>query len=363
MRHAGATLMICSIALVSAIAFAQPARPAAPPVSTSPAPEQIAAWVQQLDSDQFATREDATQRLIAAGAVAVRPLSASLNGGSPEAGMRALYILKELALAGEENTEEAAREALQAVADGPGSSFARKAAATIAMLDTLRHQRAITELERLGAKVTVANTQIGGQVVLDMQSVEIGEDWKGEEKDLRWLKWLGNVDQIVFRRVKINEAVLGHLSTLKKLKVLEIKYVPVGDAALAHLKELTGILAVRLYGTSISKEGAEKLQAALADAKIDLRQGGFLGVGGQAHPKGFIVTIVHPGSAADKADLQVNDVIVKYHDKPIADFEALTAEISKNRPGDTIRLEILRDDTMVLMKSLTLGEWDERARQ
>ena len=361
MRHAGATLLISSIALLAAPTLAQPPKPATPPASASPTPEQVAAWVQQLDSDQFATREDATQRLISAGAVAVRPISASLNGGSPEAGMRALHVLRELALSGESNTEEAAREALQTVADGQAGSFARKAAATIAMLDLLRHQRAIVELERLGAKVTVANTQIGLQPMFDMQSVEIGEEWKGEEKDLRWLKWLGNADQIVFRRVKINEGVLAHLTALKKLKVLEIKYVPVGDAALEHLKELKGVLAVRLYGTSISKDGAEKLQAALANAKIDLRQGGFLGVGGQAHPKGFVVTIVQGGSAAEKADLRVNDVISKYHEKPIADFEALTVEISKNRPGDTIRLEILRDE-QVLVKSLTLGEWNERAR-
>lgn len=363
MRHASATLsLLLGVLFASIVAAQTPLNPAVAPASNSASPEQVARWAGQLDSDLFATREEATQQLIAAGAVAVQPVTDTIIRGSPEAAMRGIHILRELALSGEANTEAAARAALQTIVDGKPGSIARRAASTIATLDALRQQRALADLERLGAKVSIAQTLIGVQPFQEMQSVEIGEAWQGEEKDLWRLKWLSQVDQIVFRRVKISEEVLAHVTSLKNLKVLEVKYVPIDDRAIEHLKELKGVLAIRLYGTAISKGGADKLQAALANAKIDLRQGGFMGVGGQAHPQGFAVTIVHPGSAADKADLRVKDVIVKYHDKPIADFEALTAEISKNRPGDMIRLEVLRDEQTVV-KSLTLGEWDERANQ
>lgn len=334
---------------------------AADPPPAKITPEQIERLVRELDADSFAAREEATGRLISAGPAAVAPVYTSVSNGSAESAMRGMFVLKELALSGEPDSEEAAREALEKITQFKAGSLARRATATLAQLDSLRQERALAQLERLGAKVSVTSTQIGVQIVQNMQVVEIGEGWQGEEKDLRWLRWLQEVDQIVFRRVKINEQALANVVGLKRLKVLEVKYVPLTDAALEHLKELKSVLAIRLYGTAVSKEGAEKLQAALAAAKIDFRQGGFLGVGGQAHPRGFAVTIVHPNSAADKMDMRVDDVIIKYEDKPIADFDALTVEISKNKPGDVITLEVLRNEE-ILIKKLTLGEWDERAK-
>lgn len=362
MRLPSAMLSLLLGAMLALPALAQPAKPGESPPSASLTPEQIDAWVRQLDSDQFAAREDATQRLITAGTLAVRPVFDSITTGSPEASMRGMHVLKELALTGEPDTEEAARQSLERITETKNASVARRATATLARLDLLRQERALAELEKLGAKVSMARPQqVGLQILQDLQSVEIGEDWQGEEKDFRWIKWLTEVDQIVFRRVKISEAVLANVAPLKKLKILEVKYVAIGNAALDHMKDLKGTLAIRLYGTAVTKEGAEKLQTQLAMTKVDFRQGGFLGVGGQAHPMGFAVTIVHPNSVADKADLRVEDVIVKYQDKPIADFDALTVEISKNKPGDTVTLEILRNDQKI-EKKVTLGEWDERVR-
>jgi hypothetical protein len=357
MRIAGLPIAPLFLVLLSALGVAQEPKPAGQTVRATA--EQVERWAKELDDDQFAVREKATEHLIQAGAIAVGPVAGAVLSGSPEAAMRGLHVLKELALSGDQDTEEAARNALQKIADGPASPASRKAAASVAMLDSLRQERALAELEKLGAKVKLTSTQIGVQNFFEMQSVEIGEDWKGTEQDLRRLRWLVDVDQIVFRRVKISEGVLANVTPLKKLKVLEVKYVPVGDAVVEELKEMKNILAIRLYGTSISRAAADKLQMALANTKIDLRQGGFLGVGGQAHPRGFAVTIVQANSAADKAGIEVEDVILKFQDKPIADFEALTAEISKNKPGDTITLEILRNDK-TLVKKIVLAEWDER---
>lgn len=362
MRIVSATFTLLLAIFSAPAAFGQPQQLSQRPNTAAPSPEQIEALVRQLDSDQFAARELATQKLVLAGATAVKPVYDSIMTGSPEAAMRGMHVLKELALTGEPSSEEAARVALERASEAKNGSVARRAAAMLAKLDTLRQERALVELERLGARVSMSRPQqVGLQILQDLQIVEIGEDWQGEEKDLRWIKWLTEVDQIVFRRVKINEGVLANVAPLRNLKILEVKYVPIGDAALEHLKDLKGTLAIRLYGTAVSKEGADKLQTQLATTKIDFRQGGFLGVGGQPHPQGFGITIVHPNSVAEKADLRVNDVIVKYLDKPIADFEALTVEISKNKPGDEITLEVLRDE-QTLVKKLTLGEWDERAK-
>jgi len=74
--------------------------------------------------------------------------------------------------------------------------------------------------------------------------------------------------------------------------------------------------------------------------------------------KGVLVEQVLNGSPADKANLRGSykplrlqgqqilvggDVIVGIDGRPIHDMRALLAEIAKSRPGDTIRLDLLRD--------------------
>ena len=83
--------------------------------------------------------------------------------------------------------------------------------------------------------------------------------------------------------------------------------------------------------------------------------GPFVGVGGQDHPSGAIVTQVLPGHAAEKAGVQVGDVITHFKGKRIRNYRSLIALIHDESPGDTVILKIQRDDKKVELK-LKLGK-------
>jgi hypothetical protein len=341
--------------------------------------DQISKWIKDLDADRFVVREVATQRLIEADAAAVPQVADSLQGGSLEVTTRGIHILRELSLSGDIDTEESARLALEKVAAGTTSSAARRAATALRNLDDIRQVRALEELQQLGANVRMQSTQIGLQIIQDISSIEIGENWRGEDRDLRRLKWLGDIQaislsgeritdetlkqvsemkgliSISIKRAKISDTGVSQLQRLKNLQTIEILYTPIGDGALASL-QIHQFATMRLFGTNITREGARQLQIALAN-KIDYRQGAFLGVSGQPHPNGCMITFVHPASSASKAGLMLGDVIVKFEGKRVPDFDGLTTLIGENKPGDTVTMEVLREGES-LTKQINLGEWE-----
>jgi serine protease Do len=65
---------------------------------------------------------------------------------------------------------------------------------------------------------------------------------------------------------------------------------------------------------------------------------------------------ITPDSAADKAGLQENDIILELNGVKIDKNNSLASLISEHLPGDTVSLKILRNETE-LMKTVTLGEW------
>lgn len=52
---------------------------------------------------------------------------------------------------------------------------------------------------------------------------------------------------------------------------------------------------------------------------------------------------ITPGGPADKAGLRINDVVTRLNGQPVRDRNDLTRRIGSVEPGETIRLEILRD--------------------
>ncbi|MEQ8789411.1 MAG: hypothetical protein RIC55_24165 [Pirellulaceae bacterium] len=83
--------------------------------------------VKQLDAEQFTDRQDASQKLIEAGADAVEVLRKAAAGDSREARTRAVEILKQHFEGDSEALKQAARAALQKLADGDQPLAARLA--------------------------------------------------------------------------------------------------------------------------------------------------------------------------------------------------------------------------------------------
>lgn len=350
----------------SGVSWAQ-APPAPQPVAAPPSAAEVEQWVADLNSDQFQLREAATLRLIAAGPAAIDRVSEAVAKGPLEVVIRGVHVLRELALSGDDDVQELARAALERIASVQLTAAARRAEVTIASLNETRQTRAMEELQRLGARIGMSHVQLGFQVVESATQLEIGTEWRGTVKDLNRLKWLNGIQQVRFTGPKVTNEWLGalkympHLTSLTlkrtdvtsaglavvrdldKLQVVWVMYSPVDDEAVPHLLTRKHLAQVKLYGTKVTRGGAKRLADELLSAKIDHRQGGFMGVNCQAHPLGCEVVLVQTNTAAANAGLEASDVIVKYGDKRVETFETLTSFISENQPGDKVDLLVARD--------------------
>jgi S1-C subfamily serine protease len=89
---------------------------------------------------------------------------------------------------------------------------------------------------------------------------------------------------------------------------------------------------------------------------------GFLGVKGDSVTEGgragaLIVEVV-PGSAADEAGIQVDDVVVSIAGVPVQGIEELAAQVRTHRPGEIVEVVLLREGQEVVL-SIPLGEPQE----
>jgi S1-C subfamily serine protease len=144
---------------------------------------------------------------------------------------------------------------------------------------------------------------------------------------------------------------------LKELFIVEIYYTPLDDDAVGHFRGMRQLSTLRIFGGEISQESGERLAADLPTTKVDLRRGGFLGIGVQGHPLGCIIINVQPRSAADEAGIEIGDVILSIGGKNVRSFEELTAEIAKYKPGEEIAMELFRGGDREPLK-IKLGEWE-----
>jgi len=341
-------------------------------------PKPIARWIARLNADQFLDREEATEQLVLAGIAAIEPLVEHVRtSDSVESRVRTVFVLKQIALSDDEPARDSAAEALERIVAMRLGTPSQNAAQTLNALSLLRQRRALDELLALGAK-TVPERIAQVEYV---EGLEFGEAWRGTDQDLRRLRWMRNVRQLVFSGDRVRDGWLEHagqltelntltisrapitpaaakrIARIQSLKLLELKYVPIGDDAVADLVQLAAIDTMKLYGTAVTVEGGQRLRAALPLARIDIRAGAFLGISGDHHTIGCLVGTVRPNTAASRAGLQPGDVVVTYEGERVGDFDALTALISKNRPGNEVTLQYVRDaDSQAASRVVRAGD-------
>lgn len=280
----------------------------------SPTAAQIAAWIDQLGADQFAQREAASRSLAAAGRPALGPLGAAIGRDDLEVASRAVEIVCGFLASDNEALAGEAEKLLETIAEGPESAVSRLAGGTLDF-----HHRGMTEaarekLESLGAVITegfLASGHRGLQVTLSAR-------WRGTPEDLRLL------------------------SRLQGVRLVGAFGVPLDAASVAALGRLRGVEAMQLFGTGIADDHLAVLTAKLPETRIDVRKGGKLGVAGQPMIGPCMITHVQDGSAAAKAGLQIGDVVLTIDGGPVANFEALTEQVGRHGPGETITLDVER---------------------
>ena len=71
----------------------------------------------------------------------------------------------------------------------------------------------------------------------------------------------------------------------------------------------------------------------------------WFGVRGIDHPEGCELTIIEEDAPASKAGLKAGDIVRKINNRDIKDYAALKRFVAGTKPGETLKVEILRDET------------------
>ncbi len=336
-----------------------------PPVAT-----QIALWVRQLNDDSFTVRTNATDKLVLAGPVAIGPVSKAVEKGNLEVASRAIYVLRELALGLDVDAQEQGAKALRELAGSERKSAARLARDALRVLGKLRQQQTVEQLGKLGA--VIRGFQPTPFTPFRRFELEIGPEWKGSRKDLQRLRWLPDLykitligprvddswiemlrdieslNYIAIKNAQITDHALLVISQMKTVVSLDLMYSPVTDAGFAHLRKMKNVRMIRCYGTNVTAAAADRFQADLANVEVDFKMGAFLGVSCQQAPWPCTVQRVTDQSAAQKAGVQVGDIIVAYAKKAVTDFDDLKRLIARNKVGDTVEIRIARGGSPVI---------------
>jgi Do/DeqQ family serine protease len=67
---------------------------------------------------------------------------------------------------------------------------------------------------------------------------------------------------------------------------------------------------------------------------------------GLDRPEGVLIADLFPGAAADRAGLEVGDLILSIDGQPVNDEAGVNYRVGTRRPGDTVQIQVRRDGTL-----------------
>ena len=297
--------------------------------STTVISSELAEAIRQLDDDQYAVRQSAQRQLTKIGAPALELTAQVAGTGSLESSTRAVNVLWKWADSNESPLNRLALEKIAALANRPV-----EAADAQRRLAILRESEAIKAIVELGGRVDPDRSygMVGGDGAA--LQVIIGKDWKGGVDGLK------------------------HIADVRRATTVSLWSAPLGDEALPKLEELGAVRRLELYGLPMTPELVEKSREKLPNTIVAVRGPARLGI------RGIEAVEIVPNSPAAKAGLIVHDRIVEFNGKPvntgkpIDDFDALTAEISKCKVGDTVVIKYTRGAETRETK-VTFDAWGE----
>ncbi len=293
----------------------------------SPAAGEIVRWIEQLDSDRYLTREEATQKLVAAGAAAFDVLLEVANGDKPEPADRAIWALQQGAGDDDENVQWEAHTHLAQVEDRP-----LLVARSLLALAEIKHRRAVTRILAQGAKIMEPGAdEVFGrtrerQIVLD-------KEWRGGDEGLK------------------------DVAAVRDIRVVFIRGADVTPTGIAKLSKMPYLQQLLIYGVKLSDEQVTDLKHQLAKVPfVDFRRGALLGITSQQNGPKAIVGSVRPNTAAAAAGLLPGDIIEQLDGQDVGNFQHLTSLISKHYAGDEVTLQIARGKDTLTQK-IQFGSW------
>ncbi len=221
------------------------------PDGKSPTDEKIAAWVRDLDADSFAVREEATRRLVEAGAPAVAPVALAISSASPEASWRAMVVLESLGEQEDPLKVDAVIVAMARVAEMPDHPAAGRAGELIRQWEKSRTMRITAFLQRRGAQVGLERGAV--------TSLRIPEQWTDGET---WLPVLALCDKVRSLRLEspaVTDDAMRYVDGLAELQTLHLRGTEVHGAGLAHLRDLGELRFLSLQGLPLDDAAFDAL--------------------------------------------------------------------------------------------------------
>src|SRR5688500_13551019 len=144
----------------------------------APRPEEITAWIADLDDNRYLVREAATRRLLEAGPASLDNLLSTANGDRPEPADRATWILRRLGNGKDPLLRRHALERLVLLKNRPQVASAAQEA-----LAEIRHTEAVEALQALGARYITNEYGMAISLYYTPRLV-LDQQWRGTDADL-----------------------------------------------------------------------------------------------------------------------------------------------------------------------------------
>ena len=176
-------VMVALVASLSAPAAEdKAAEKAAAPAPAPPSADEIAALVKQLDSDKFAERQAASDKLSEIGKPAIGAVAEAAGGESLEVTVRAIDILKKMLESSDKATKEGAKGALGKIAKSERPAAARRAGDALKELEEKEKQRQAPRFAPGGIQIAVAGGGARRVSVRNVNGVKTIEADEGDRK-------------------------------------------------------------------------------------------------------------------------------------------------------------------------------------
>jgi hypothetical protein len=335
--------------------------------------EPDAAFIEQqirdLSHASFRTRQLARWRLEQSPQLAIEAINACLGQTEYNTGAQLVDVLSTLATQTDVTISLKARETLQKHANRV-SAVGRMADNAMRAIADLQEEQALQILTHHGARFGPSNLLgivLNGQMLRNDPdfALWIDESFTGNDEVVAWIQFLKSIDTVYFQGPKIGPAHFRAISKLPEikrlkckhvtlteqdianlknftwLKLLELAYVDIDDSYLQLIAELPISDTLRLFGTRISAEGAQRLAQQLDGIEIYCGRGGHLGIA--THPSNTVITEVKPNTGAQRAGIQELDRLTHIDGVQITNMSELRAELAKRSAEESVQITLIRE--------------------
>ncbi|MEM7454042.1 MAG: PDZ domain-containing protein [Planctomycetota bacterium] len=194
--------------------------------------------------------------------------------------------------------------------------------------------------------------------------------------------WPANVHSLYLEDVTIDSDMTDQITSNENLTSIWVQSCDIKRSDLIKIIEMPGLTAIQIgkfdldqvvmlkiesqrhlrvfniAACKFSPDDYKRLRARRPDMSINFTARAFLGVRSQINAAGCRVSDVIPGTGADKAGIQVNDVIELVDGDPILEFDDLRYHIATKDVGDEMTMTIDRNGQQLILTVL-LGDIDD----